>query len=214
MNGMGHIHKLDRYFDKQHVIGGTALIASVLLKPGSDDFVGKKGYGSCNLVNQTEKPDDTTRQIVSDFKKAGLKPTLTTNFMGTLLSKVIVNSVCNTLCTAFQCKLGQFMSSPAAKSLSMGLINEVFDVCERAGIKLLTTRQQEWKIIKHTCTVGCPGHYPSMCQDLMNNRPTEVDYINGYIYRLGLKYDYVAHYQKFAIDLVHLAETLHRIKSN
>ena len=212
MNGMGHISKIDKYFDKQHVIGGTALIGSILLHPGSVDFVAAKGAGSCNLANQTEKPDATTHQIVSDFTKAGLNPTLTTNFLGTLLAKVIFNSVLNSLSTSFQCQYGQFIQAPTAKSISISLINEAFDVCERAGIKLLNTRQQEWHIIHHVSADVNPEHYPSMYQDLVTNRPTEVDYINGYIYRLGLKYGYIARNQKFTTDLVHVAEKLHQIR--
>ena len=46
-----------------------------------------------NLANETEKPDDMTHKIVAEFEQAGLNPNLTTNFLGTLMAKVIFNSV-------------------------------------------------------------------------------------------------------------------------
>jgi len=206
MNGMGHIEKLNQYFEPQKVIGGTALIGTVLNKAGDVDFIGASGAGSMNLANQTEKPDETTHQIVADFQKANLNPTLTTNFLGTLLAKVIFNSVINTICTLFGIQMGQFIAYPGAEKLGKQLINEAFDVCERAGITLLNTRQQEWDTIEHVSRDTNPLHYPSMYQDMSKNRDTEVDYINGYIYELGKQYNYEASTHDFLRNLVHLAE--------
>lgn len=206
MNGMGHIEKLNQYFDKSKVIGGTALIGTVLNKAGDVDFIGKKGAGSMNMANQTEQPDATTHQIIEDFTKANLNPTLTTNFQGTLMAKVIFNSVINTLCTLFEIQMGQFISYPNAEKLGKQLINEAYDVCERAGIQLLSTRQEEWETIQHVSEVTNPLHYPSMYQDMSKGRLTEVDYINGYIYDLGKKYNYEASTHDFLRNLVHLAE--------
>ncbi|UQS85999.1 ketopantoate reductase family protein (plasmid) [Nicoliella spurrieriana] len=212
MNGMGHIEKIDKYFPKEHVIGGTALIGSILTKPGEVDFVAAKGTGSCNLANQSETIDDTTKEIAKELTESGLNATIHENFMGTLLAKVIFNSVLNSLATSFQCSYGEFIASPSAKPLGVDLVNEAFDVFERAGIKLLSTREEEWQTIYHVAHDVNPEHYPSMYQDLVTNRPTEVEYINGYIYRLGLKYGYIAHSHKFAINLVHIAEKLHAVR--
>ncbi|UQS86094.1 ketopantoate reductase family protein (plasmid) [Nicoliella spurrieriana] len=206
MNGMGHIEQFDQYFAKDKVIGGTALIGTVLNKPGDVDFIGKPGAGSMHFANQTEKPDETTHQIMDDFQKANLNPTLTTNFMGTLMSKIVFNSVVNTLCTMMKIPMGEFIQSPTAEKLSRQLINEAYDVCERANIKLLGTREDEWETVKFVSETGNPLHYPSMYQDFSKGRPTEVDYINGYIYDLGLKYHYEATTHDFLRNLVHLAE--------
>lgn len=213
MNGMGHIEKLNQYFEPQKVIGGTALIGTVLNQAGDVDFIGASGAGSMNLANQTEQPDETTHQIVADFQKANLNPTLTTNFLGTLLAKVIFNSVINTICTLFEIQMGQFIAYPGAEKLGKQLINEAFDVCERAGITLLNTRQQEWDTIEHVSRVTNPLHYPSMYQDMSKNRPTEVDYINGYIYELGKKDSYEASTHDFLRNLVHLAENTRQYRN-
>jgi 2-dehydropantoate 2-reductase len=46
-----------------------------------------------------------------------------------------------------------------------------------------------------------------MYQDMSHNRPTEVDYINGYLVKLGQKHQYQAKTHAFLTHLVHLAET-------
>ncbi|WP_338231243.1 ketopantoate reductase family protein [Companilactobacillus muriivasis] len=206
MNGMGHLEKLNQYFDETKVIGATAMIGTVLNGPGDVDFIGAKGAGSMHMANETEVPDEMTHKIFDDFQKANLNPILTTNLLGTLMAKVIFNSVVNTLCTMFSIQMGEFIQSPVAKKLSKQLIDEAFDVCERAGIILLNTREEEWQTVQKVSAVSNPLHYPSMYQDMSKDRNTEVDYINGYIYKLGLKHHYEAKTHDFLRNLVHLAE--------
>lgn len=206
MNGMGHIEKINHYFPKEHVVGGTCLIGTVLNKDGDVDFIGKSGAGSINLAPQTGKADERVKEIVADFTKANINPHLNNNFYGTLLTKVVFNSVINTLCTLFEIQMGQFIDFGGAEKLGKQLINEAFDVAERANIQLLSTREEEWQTIKYVSEVTNPLHYPSMYQDMSKNRSTEVDYINGYIYDLGKKYNYEATTHDFLRNLVHLAE--------
>lgn len=206
MNGMGHIEKLLSYFAGEKLIAGTALIATILKEPGEVDFVGKVGAGSMNLANYTEKPDEMTHKVVAELAKANINPTLTTNFQGTLMAKVVFNSVVNTLCTLFEITMGEYASFAKADELSLALINEAYDVCERAGIEMLASRKEELATINYVSQVANPLHYPSMYQDMSKNRPTEVDYINGYLVNLGRKYNYEAHTHAFLTNLVHLAE--------
>ena len=214
MNGMGHIEKINHYFPKEHVVAGTCLIGTVLNKAGDVDFIGKPGAGSINLAPQVGEPDERVKQIVEDFTTANINPHLNDNFYGTLLTKVVFNSVINTICTLFEIQMGQFIDYDGAEKLGKQLINEAFDVAERAGIQLLSTREEEWQTIKYVSEVTNPLHYPSMYQDMSKNRPTEVDYINGYIYDLGKKYNYEASTHDFLRNLVHLAENTRKFRQN
>ncbi len=135
-----------------------------------------------------------------------MNPQLTTNFAGTLMAKVVFNSVVNTLCTMFRIRMGEFIQAPAVHDLSLQLVNEAYDVCERAGIALLNSREEEWQQILWVSQTANPLHFPSMYQDLSKGRETEVDYINGYIYQLGKKHNYEATTHNFLCNLVHLAE--------
>ncbi|MFD1421335.1 ketopantoate reductase family protein [Lactiplantibacillus songbeiensis] len=206
MNGMGHVEKLLQYFKPDKLLAGTALVATVLNGPGDVDFIGKRGAGTMNLANYTEKPDAMTHQVVAELEKCQFHPNLTTNFKGTLLAKVVFNSVVNTLCTLFEITMGEFADYAGADELSKQLINEAYDVCERDGVTMLNTRAEELASVNYVSQVANPLHYPSMYQDMSHDRPTEVDYINGYLVRLGQKYHYQAKTHAFLTHLVHLAE--------
>ncbi|MCI1206820.1 MAG: ketopantoate reductase family protein [Microbacteriaceae bacterium] len=210
MNGMGHIDKLRSYFADDKVIGGTAMIATVLNGPGDVDFMGKPNTGEMHMVNFTEEPDETTRRIQTDFQASHLNPVLTQNFMGTLMAKVVFNAVVNTLCTMFRVQMGQFAEYEGIDALSRMLLDEAYDACERAGIQLIQTRQEEVDSVDFVSRVANPFHYPSMYQDFSKGRPTEVDYINGYIARLGREHDYICHVHEFVTHQMHLAETMRK----
>ncbi len=206
MNGMGHIEKLAKYFEPQKLIAGTALVATVLNGAGDVDFIGKRGAGSMNLANYTEKPDEFTHQLVTELEKAQFHPTLTTNFAGTLLAKVVFNSVVNTICTMFEMTMGEYAAYDGAEEMARQLIDEAYDVCERDGVKLINTRQDEVASIMYVSKEAMPLHYPSMYQDMHNYRPTEVDYINGYLVKIGRRHNYDAKTHAFLTHEVHLAE--------
>lgn len=212
MNGMGHIEKISEYFSDDRIIGGTAMVATVLNGPGDVDFMGKPRTGVTHMVNKTEKNDERTLAIVKDFEEAGTGPVVTENFMGTLMSKVVFNAVVNTLCTMFEIQMGQFIEYPGAKEMTWQLMNESFDACERAGIQLVETRTEEVESVDYVSRVANPFHYPSMYQDFSNGRPTEVDYINGYIAKLGREHDYTCRTHEFVTHEVHLAEAMRKYK--
>lgn len=211
MNGMGHFEKLNDYFPKDHIIGGTAMIATVLNGPGSVDFMGPVGSETMHMSNYAGKMDATTKQVMADFQAAGLGPVWSDNFMGMCLSKVVFNAVTNSLCTMFEIQMGQFITYPGVRDMATQMFNEAYDACERAGIKLIETRQEEIDSVE-TVSRAYKYHYPSMYQDFSKGRPTEVDYINGYIAKIGREHDYVCRVHEFVTHEVHLAETVRQFK--
>ena len=127
MNGMGHIEKINRYFAPEKVLTGTCLIGTVLKDAGNVDFIGKAGAGSINIAAQSGTIDDVQKQIVTEFEASNLNPNLTDNFLGTLYTKVVFNSVINTICTLFEIRMGQFIDYEGAEKLGRQLIDEAYN---------------------------------------------------------------------------------------
>lgn len=211
MNGMGHFEKIAQYFPENHIIGGTAMIATVLNGPGTVDFMGPKGSEAMHMSKYAGHIDTTTKQVMADFKAADLNPIWSDNFMGMCISKVVFNAVTNSLCTMFEIQMGQFIEYPGVKDMATQMFNEAYDACERAGIKLIETRQEEIDSVE-TVSRAYKYHYPSMYQDFSKGRPTEVDYINGYIAKIGREHDYVCRVHEFVTHEVHLAEMMRQYR--
>ncbi|MDN6803191.1 ketopantoate reductase family protein [Bifidobacterium mongoliense] len=209
MNGYGHFEILARYFDTSRIYGGTALIGASIYGPGDVNFTGgahAKSMNMCAYDGHGADSDPTERTICGDFTAATLNPTIVDDFMGMCMAKIVFNSVLNTLCTMYQIRFGEFMRHPGARRMTEQLVDEAYTAAEHAGITLLGTRDSEVDTICHTAGVAHPLHYPSMYQDLTKGRPTEVDYINGYIARIGREHGYVCRLHEFVTEELHLAE--------
>lgn len=211
MNGWGHFDLIRQYFSEDRIYGGTALVATVLNGPGDVDFIGKSGAGTMTLCSYTGEITEIERQMHADLQQANFNPTITQDLKGTCMAKVVFNSVVNTLCTMYQIQMGQFISYPGAREVARQLIDEAYDALERDGVKLINTRDEELETVDYVSRTGNPLHYPSMYQDMIHARPTEVDYINGYIAAVGRKHGYVCHTHEFLTHGVHLAELAHRL---
>ncbi|MDO5688054.1 MAG: ketopantoate reductase family protein [Pseudoscardovia radai] len=214
MNGYGHFEKINRYFPKDHIFGGTALIGAVVHGPGDVNFTGGATAKAMNLCSfdpevaarGAQGAPEIEKRIFDDFTAATLNPTIVDNFQGMCLAKIVFNSVLNTLCTMYQIRFGEFAAHPASTWLTQRLVDEAYTAAEKAGIPLLGTRDSEVATILHTAGVAHPLHYPSMYQDLTTGRPTEVDYINGYIAKLGREHGYECTLHEFVTQELHLAE--------
>lgn len=211
-NGIGSVDVIRKYVPDQHIIAGIALIATVLDAPGKVDFMGAKGAGHTHLSNVTEKPDAFTYQVVEEFQKAGMNPTLHTNYLGTLWGKLLMNSVINTLCTLMDITMGQYVSYPGANNLTRRLIDEGYAAGLADGVRFMQSREEMAEIIYHESSQVNPLHHPSMYQDMVNGRPTEVDYINGYIAKVARKHGLNAESHELLVELLHLAETVQQNK--
>ncbi|CAK1231297.1 ketopantoate reductase family protein [Fructobacillus fructosus] len=209
MNGMGHIEKLQSYFKDDKIIGGTAMIATILNDFGDVDFIGKANSGASAYSNLSGEETEATKEVMEDFQAAHLNPTYSNNFMGTLLTKVFFNAVENSIATMFQARMGNLLSyDQFVPTIAKPLVDEAYDAAAAAGITLLETREEMLVQVDYVAREVVPLHFPSMYQDFVKNRPTEVDYINGWIADLAEANGVAAPTQRFITNLVHLAEAM------
>ncbi|UQS86218.1 ketopantoate reductase family protein (plasmid) [Nicoliella spurrieriana] len=214
MNGMGHFEKIEKYFDPDKIICGTAMIATRMDGPADVDFMGAENGEVMHMAPYNNKPaDEVTKQVFADFKQAKLGPVMAKEWKGMCMSKVVYNAVVNTLCTMFELQMGQFIEYPKVPEMATQLFNESFDACERAGIEMIETRQEQIDSVT-TTSHQFKYHYPSMYQDFSKGRPTEVDYINGYIAKIGREHDYVCRTHEFIVNEVHMVELMRKYKHN
>ncbi|MDF7637517.1 ketopantoate reductase family protein [Leuconostocaceae bacterium ESL0958] len=209
MNGMGHIEKLQQYFTDDRIIGGTAMIATVLNDFGDVDFIGAANSGSSAYANVSETETEAAKAVMADFQAAQLNPSFSNNLMGTLCTKVFFNAVENSIATMFQARMGELMAyDDFAANIAQPLVSEAYAAAAAAGITLLESQEA---MVASTVSIAknvVPLHFPSMYQDFVKGRPTEVDYINGWIANLAEKHGLTAPTQRFVTSLVHLAEEM------
>ena len=102
-----------------------------------------------------------------------------------LWQKLAINCVINPLTTVHNIKNGELLK-PQYRSAIESLLEEFFLVtdAEKLPLEKAQITKQVWSVIKKTA-----DNYSSMHQDVMHNRKTEIDYINGCLLALAAKYN-------------------------
>ncbi len=106
--------------------------------------------------------------------------------------KTILNSSLSALCAVGRMTIKEAMSNPDTVELVEQIIEEAVEVAEAEKIKF------EDNFIRSCLRyLGKAGnHFPSLAVDLLNNRPTEIDFLNGKIVEYGRK-----HYIRTSLNL-------------
>ena len=102
--------------------------------------------------------------------------------------------------------MAEFGQTTPAHALVEAIVKEFAAVGAKQGLTLDVT-----EAVAHVeaCYTVIGEHYPSMYQDLVvNNRPTEIDYINGYVARHGQAAGVATPYCQMLTAQVHVKEQL------
>ena len=96
---------------------------------------------------------------------------------------ILVNAV-GALSAIEKKTLGELITEPTTRKIVEVLIDEAYAVLKDEHVlpDLSSIKERFYKTIDQIKT-----HYSSMYQDVLSGRQTEIEYLNGYIVRLGLK---------------------------
>ncbi|GBD64118.1 2-dehydropantoate 2-reductase [Tetragenococcus halophilus subsp. flandriensis] len=112
------------------------------------------------------------------------------------------------LCTILECNIASLGASSYANTIISQIVDEFIAIASAQNIFL--DKDEVLTQIKSSFdpeTIGL--HYPSMYQDLIDNkRLTEIDYINGVIVRKGKQYQISTPYCNFLTELIHSKEEI------
>ena len=106
--------------------------------------------------------------------------------------KTILNAALSPLCGIGKLTMKEAMELPDTVELIEVIIQEAVEVAEAEKIKYEDDFIR--KCLRYLRKAG--DHYPSLAVDLINNRPTEIDFMNGKIVEYGHK-----HYIKTSLNL-------------
>lgn len=119
--------------------------------------------------------------------------------------KVVVNSVVNPLTALMGCRNGDILRSASGREIIRNVCHEASDVFRaqwRAEVEAMRERgadvggavfpvELETEALRQSCVgvvEGTAGNYSSMLRDVQQGRGTEVQFMNGYLVRLGRQY--------------------------
>lgn len=143
-----------------------------------------------NPPNYIASLDDSKKEVVQKLSDALTKVDLTTKPLSSfeilkqVWEKNILNSSLSALCGIGKLTIKEAMEFPDTVELVEQVIEEAVEVAEAEKIKF----EDEFirKCMRYLKKAG--DHFPSLAVDLINNRPTEIDFMNGKIVEYGRKH--------------------------
>jgi 2-dehydropantoate 2-reductase len=182
-------------------LGAVVYVGASVLQPGTVKHVGRGdlviGPGSAN-----------TERIAAFFERAKVPCRISENIEGELWTKLTWNCALNAISALGRAKYGQIAASEDARRLVAEIVDEVLAVARAANIHppgLEDPKAALAGALKVATQMS--EALSSTAQDMLRNKRTEIDSLNGYISRRGATLGVPTPVNHALFTLVKLAES-------
>lgn len=177
-NGLGNLEILEEVFGIEKALGGVTAEGATLLGPGK---IRHAGQGE-TIIGSGCNSECPVGKIVSDFNKAGFKTRSVDNVNDFIWGKLIINAGINALTAITRLKNGRLPELLGTRTIMEEAVKEAVAVARARNIQL--PYPDPVGRVMDVCRATA-GNIASMLQDVLKERITEVEFINGAIVREG-----------------------------
>ncbi len=174
-NGLGNEETIAEEVGEENVLGGVTTMAGEMLGPGRiRDFSRVPSY----LGEMAGGLSVRARQIAAAFTAAGLETHASADIRRDIWKKLLGNIALSAVSGATNLTSAACLGVPELKQTSLRALHEALAVAASLGIDL-----DHHEVLKGLETISQAGgtgdNKSSLCVDILNRRPTEVDFIYG-----------------------------------
>lgn len=176
-NGLGNVEAAEKYVPRSRIICGVVTTAAETESPGNVR-VRMDRHGQIYMADGNYDP--VLGEVSELFTKSGVTLDINENIEGAIWGKLAINASFNPVTALCRVTQDRLLEVPGAVELITGIMDEVISFAAAQGINV-----DRDKYISRAKTIMSThkGHYPSMAQDIINGRSTEIESINGEIVR-------------------------------
>ena len=179
-NGMDAPMQLASVLGQQHVLGGLCGTVSYIVGPGHIHG----GGGHVTFGELDNRISERTKRLLEVFERAGINAKIATDIHVALWSKLVMITAWSGIGAVTRAPSGVWGRIPETRQMYDSVVDETLAVAKGHGI---TIPEDD---IQHTLTLPdrlSPNTTASMQRDIMDGRPSELEYQNGTVVRLGRK---------------------------
>jgi len=178
-NGLGNIDLIRAEIGDANVIAGTTAHGATMLGPGR---MRHAGAGKTIIGEFNGTKSDRIEKIASVLQEAGLETDISDNVLGLVWDKLLVNVGINALTGITRLQNGELLNHPEIEEILEAAVAEAHAVAKAKGVRLSYDDP-----VGHTKDVcrATAANKSSMLQDILNQKQTEIDMINGAVVREG-----------------------------
>ena len=184
-NGLGNEEIIGEVIGMDKVLGGVtaqgaSMVEASVVMNYSDlpSHIGEMPGGRSKRVEM----------IAAVFTKAGLQTDASDNIRYDIWKKLLANIALSPTCAVANLTIKGVMGIPELRETAFEALNEAAVVAEAEGLDLDVNETQE-VLMQVTGEGGTGDNKSSLCVDILNRRPSEIDFINNAIVKLGQKHN-------------------------
>lgn len=177
-NGIDTEDRILARLQRDCVVGGVAFIYSKIVEPGVIEHYKRGGVAIGELMGHKS---ERLLQIAEVFKQAGISCQLSEDIRKSKWEKMCWNCVFNPITVLIDDKVAKALDHPEMMGVIRQIVGEVAAVS--AALKVPLAPDMTEKVVKWTQELR--DIHTSMYDDWKARRPTEIEYLNGYIMRMG-----------------------------
>jgi len=208
-NGLGNVEAISAFVPRGRILVGVTTIPADFLGPA---HIASHGAGFIRMGTADRSADGGEHdsadccmlcQVVALFTRAGLRATADPNVWAAIWEKVAFNAAFNALCAATGCKVEQLQLVPSGPQMLLAVIAEAIEVAHACGVPADLERTQAMAL---KCFTTHASHQPSMLQDIVAGRRSEIDSIDGAIVHAAHLHGVPVPYTEMLYTLVSLID--------
>lgn len=176
-NGLENKEALLEFAAPDRVLIGVTTYPADIKEPG---HVESHGQGVARFAAATSGEPPITTALILTFESSGLHLVYDANVEAAIWEKVAFNAALNSVCAITRSTVGQVGADEGTRSLVFSIVGEVCRTAIASGIAVDVDHVEgmvEHALSHHT------HHKPSMLQDILAGRMTEIETINGAVVR-------------------------------
>jgi 2-dehydropantoate 2-reductase len=187
-NGLGNVEALEAIAGAQRTLGARVIFGATLPAPGHARvtvFADPTAIGSLQASRYPSR-DQAARRWAETIADAGVPAVYTDRLASLLWAKVFYNAALNPLGALLGVHYGALTEHTESRGLMDTIIDEAFTVASAEAIEMPWHDASAYRREFYERLVPATyDHRSSMLQDLERGRRTEVDAINGAVWRRG-----------------------------
>lgn len=205
-NGLGNEEIIARHVGLENTWIGMSMVPVDRIAPG---IVESKGAGTSWFGHAQKSRPAVAERMETLFTDSGLDVRFDSNIKNRIWHKVAFNAGMNAICALTHGTPELVEASKMAKTLVQDVAKEVASVAEAMGI--IVDLEAVFATIEFACKHH-GEHMPSMLQDLIAGKRTEVDALNGAIVKYANASDIAVPLNTQLAGLIRMAEQGHARK--
>ena len=171
-NGVDNADRLRAVLPGQAVAAAVVYMATEMAGPGH-----VKHNGRGDLVIEPTG----TAGVVQALRAAGVSTEVSNNVRGALWAKLILNCAYNAVSAITQLPYGKTIAGQGITDVMRDVVAECLAVAQAAGVQI----PGDVRAAVANLADSMPNQSSSTAQDLARGKPTEIDYLNGFIVQRG-----------------------------